>query len=342
MEQIQSALADVASQFSDKRVHVCQVEVASVEDGRITLQGRVLDQATFTAVLTHLMAHFPEYAINGEAVTILRQSQPQLLAVHTTITGLHNSPGFLSEMGSQLLNGMKVELLQTEGRWVFGRQMDGYLGWVYRPYLGDIPTHETTHLVCEPVALLRLEAKESAPVVNRVLAGTAVTILANQDNWQQIELAGGQTGWLPSTDLRAIPSLPKAESAQRAQLVADAHRFIGVPYLWAGSSAYGLDCSGYVQLLYRLSGLTLPRDADMQFTAGRPLTPPYQPGDLLFFGSEGDHRAISHVGLSLGGWQMIHASRSRNGVFVDNVQEVAHLKDSFVGGRGVGEVRNEK
>jgi cell wall-associated NlpC family hydrolase len=174
--------------------------------------------------------------------------------------------------------------------------------------------------------------QHSAPV-NRVLAGTAVVSLNQYEEWQQIKLAGGQTGWLPDANLRPMTAFPQTDNARREQLIADAFRYIGVPYLWAGSSAYGFDCSGYVQLLHRLCGLTLPRDADMQFVAGKPVEPPLRPGDLLFFGSEQGHRPISHVGLSLGGWQMIHASRSRNGVFVDDVQAVAHLRETFMGAR---------
>ncbi|HUM69138.1 MAG TPA: C40 family peptidase, partial [Chloroflexota bacterium] len=159
------------------------------------------------------------------------------------------------------------------------------------------------------------------------------TVTNQQNDWQQITWAGLPGGWLPAAHLRPLADLPQTAAAQRAQLVADAPRFTGVPYLWAGVSGYGIDCSGYVQLLYRLAGVTLPRDADMMFAAGQPVEPPYQPGDLFFFGSEGDHRRISHVGMSLGGWQMIHSSRSRNGVFVDDVTAVPHLRDRFAGAR---------
>lgn len=336
-EQIQTALSEITAQFADKRTQLCQLEITAVTDGRISLQGTVLDGNTLTAVISHLIAHFPEYAVDTLAVTILRQSNTPLLAVYTTITGLHNAPGFLSEPGSQLLNGQIVEPLgnplREDGRWLFVRQDDGYLGWMYRPYLGDVPARETTHLICEPVALLRAAPEENAPLLSRVLAGTAVaaTAVANSDSWQQIELAGGLMGWLPSAHCRHLDSLPQTPDARRAQLVADAHQFIGVPYLWAGVSGYGIDCSGYVQLLHKLSGITLPRDADMQLAAGQPVSPPYQPGDLLFFGSDGDHRRISHVGMSLGGWQMIHSSRSKNGVFVDDVQAVDHLRNTFAG-----------
>ncbi|MCL4262770.1 MAG: C40 family peptidase [Anaerolineae bacterium] len=333
IDEIKQALAEVMGQFADKRTHVCQMEVTAVTDGRITLAGTVLDEATLTAVLAHLAATCPEYALEASAVTILRQPAYTQMVVCTTITGLHNSPGFLSEPGSYLLNGMLVEPLQADGRWLFVRQEDGYLGWAYAPYLGDAPSAAPTHLVCEPVALLRQEPDERAGLENRVLAGTAVVVTNTQNGWQQITWAGLPGGWLPAAHLRPLTDLPQAAAAQRAQLIADAPRFTGVPYLWAGVSGYGIDCSGYVQLLYRLAGVTLPRDADMMFAAGQPVEPPYRPGDLFFFGSESGHRHISHVGMSLGGWQMIHSSRSRNGVFVDDVTAVNHLRDTFAGAR---------
>ena len=85
--------------------------------------------------------------------------------------------------------------------------------------------------------------------------------------------------------------------------------------------------------MHRLAGVTLPRDADMQFDAGRPVEAPCEPGDLLFFGELGERRSITHVGISTGGWRIIHSSRSRNGVYEDDVQAVEHLRESFVGAR---------
>ena len=71
----------------------------------------------------------------------------------------------------------------------------------------------------------------------------------------------------------------------------------------------------------------------MQFDAGQPVEPPFRPADLLFFGESSERRNITHVGVSLGGWRILHASRSRNGVYEDDVQAVEHLGDSFVGAR---------
>jgi hypothetical protein len=296
------------------------------EEGTAKIVGTVLDGGTATAVQTH----FPELTTE---LTVLRQATPEMLAVSTTLTGLYNKPGFGSGLDSELHNGQAVELLRSEESWAYVRQTDGYLGWMYRPYLAAKPTTEPTHLVSAPVAPLHLAPDAAAPLVSRVLGGTAVSITEAQNGWTCLDLVGGLTGWVPAHTLRQLPlpTLPEAQLRQR--LVADAYSFTGVPYQWGGSSAYGIDCSGFAQMVHKLSGIQLPRDADMQFDNGRIVEPPFQPGDLLFFASPNGHRRITHVGVSLGEWQLIHSSRSQNGVYVDNVQEVKHLRETFAGAR---------
>ncbi len=68
----------------------------------------------------------------------------------------------------------------------------------------------------------------------------------------------------------------------------------------------------------------------MQCDAAKPVEPPFEIGDLIFF-SEDDDKRITHVGMSLGGWKVIHSSRSHNGVYVDDLQVRKSLMDIFVG-----------
>lgn len=333
MEAISQVLDAVTQAYRDTRVRYCRLDVRSLDGADCALAGGVLDDATLAAVLADLMARCSGLTFDTSAVRVLRGPGIPSLAVATNLTGLYAHASFLSEQLSQVLNDARLEILLTEGRWAFVRQVDGYLGWVYRPYLTEPNDFTATHLVCEPVSLLRAAPAAQAPLVSRILGGTALALDEADEPWAHVTLAGGVAGWASVIDLRACSALPQGEIARRSQLVADAARFIGVPYLWGGVSAFGIDCSGFAQLLHRLVGVTLPRDADQQYNVGRPIEPPFQPGDLLFFGDGAAAPKITHVGLSLGGWRIIHSSRSRNGVYEDDVQAVEHLRESFAGAR---------
>jgi len=125
---------------------------------------------------------------------------------------------------------------------------------------------------------------------------------------------------------RAMPvGAHKSYLAGQSGIVNLAQQFLGVPYVWGGSSPNGFDCSGFVQYVYAQQGISLPRTADIQATAGYPVDKEdLQPGDLVFFA--GDYVNISHVGIYVGDGKMIHASSS-NGIAYDSLSRdyrVAH------------------
>ncbi len=113
------------------------------------------------------------------------------------------------------------------------------------------------------------------------------------------------------------------------ELTRSALRFLGVPYVFGGTTASGFDCSGFVQHVFAMLGIGLPRTADAQYDAGRPAVGGPRPGDLVFFDTYG---GVSHVGIYLGHGQFVHASSS-HGV------EVSRLSESYWAARYVGAKR---
>jgi len=284
------------------------------------------------SVLQELTTQLAGVPVKAGEVRFIRVDNPVVLTQTTNLTGLYAETSFLSEMVSQNLIGTRLEVIREEGRWCYVRQEDGYLGWAYRPYYGLEPYPAATHIVSAPVTDLHRQPLEDSPLVTLLLAGTMVRPQKLAGEWTWIELPGGMEGYLQRAHLHALQEIPGSEAGRRSQMIHEGLRYIGTPYTWGGCSGLGIDCSGLAQLLHRLVGVTIPRDADMQRNAGRKVEPPYQPGDLVFFSDEPETRRISHVGVSMGGWVILHSSRSRNGVYMDDIQTVSHLKEMFVDG----------
>jgi cell wall-associated NlpC family hydrolase len=118
-------------------------------------------------------------------------------------------------------------------------------------------------------------------------------------------------------------------TAIAANLTRSAMRFIGVPYVFGGTSTSGFDCSGYVQHVFAMLGLHLPRTADAQYAAGAKVAQ-IEPGDLVFFQTY--TAGPSHVGIYLGNGNFVHASSS-HGVMV------SALRDSYWSARYLGAKR---
>ncbi len=152
-----------------------------------------------------------------------------------------------------------------------------------------------------------------------------------------VAMAQRQALWVALHTGTSTPDffVPSFNAAQRAialelGLTNTALRYLGVPYAWGGESFSGVDCSGFVQAVFRRNGVELPRTADAQFEIGHHVSASgLLPGDLVFF--ETYSEGASHVGIYLGGGRFVHASAS-DGVRIDSLSE-DYYSSRYLGAR---------
>jgi hypothetical protein len=160
-------------------------------------------------------------------------------------------------------------------------------------------------VITEPNAPLYMH-EDGENVIDELYLSTALPYidLAHPQRLR-VALPGDKEGWLArtSTDVRSNAELYGRQDIHVVTSYAKA--FLGVPYLWGGTSRRGIDCSALVQLCYRMGGDILPRDADQQhdFLTQNIERREMQAGDLIFFGRE----QITHVGMALNRYEYIHA-----------------------------------
>jgi hypothetical protein len=208
---------------------------------------------------------------------------------------------------TQLLLGEPVDVVEDAGEWVrivapwqpSERHPLGYPGWVPRSHLGASPPPAAREAVVT-AAMAALTNDDGATLC--ILSYATILPVSGESPGPNVPvtLPGGKHGWLDRSVciVRDVPEFRDPALVDAGDAVAEAQRFGGLAYLWAGTSAYGLDCSGLVHITYRRLGAVIPRDAHDQAEACRDVPRDRtRPGDLLFFARPG--KGIHHVGFAL-------------------------------------------
>jgi gamma-D-glutamyl-L-lysine dipeptidyl-peptidase len=217
----------------------------------------------------------------------------RFVASIVAVCPLRKEPDHRSEMTSQLLLGEYAEVLEEQKEFVQIKCLyDGYIGWCQGVQLAFTDeTVSTTKFVADIFGLVEINQQPcrisfGMPVFQQVLAFNHFTI-----DYANVDILDAA-----STDFLQV------------NIIQYASVFLNTPYLWGGRTLFGIDCSGFVQQVYKLFNKQLPRDAYQQAELGEALGFLEEAvcGDLAFFDNEAGF--ITHVGIMLNNHQIIHAS----------------------------------
>ena len=251
---------------------------------------------------------------------------------------MREAPDFPEELGNQLLMGTPVEIVGEESYWRQVVSPEPYKAWCVEMGVAEMDLEELERYIAAQKYIVTAEyghvfsrPSEKSEILSDLVTGDLLRVAARSEGkgfttkgFAKVMLPSGTEGYVRKTDLENFRSWADSREATEKNIVNTAKRFLGVPYMWGGTSIKGVDCSGLTRMVWFMNGVLLPRNASQQAKTGIAIPYPdsgkdtvdknvmtvftgrLRPGDLLFFGTGGK---VSHVGIYIGGGRFIHASQ---------------------------------
>lgn len=236
--------------------------------------------------------------------------------VKISVANMRSQAVFQSELVNQLIMGAIVPVFEEQNDFYYIQSWDSYFGWInkHEVIVGDEKMADDWYnssrvMVVRNYGIVRREMDQEAEVITDLVPCAILKRLDGDSTFTKVELPDEQTGFVESgivIDEKTQLSI----KATREDVVNISKSFLGIPYLWGGTSAKGFDCSGFVQTVFRLLNIELYRNASQMAEMGREISVEknfanLEAGDLIFFGKT--LKRITHVAISLGKGLFIHA-----------------------------------
>lgn len=243
--------------------------------------------------------------------------------VNNSVGTLRGEPRYAAELTTQVLLGMPVRILDRKEGWRRVQTPDRYIGWMHGSIVPMTKSALQAYLKQPKVIVTALTSTcfewpdPASQAVADLVAGDMLTVTGTEADFYAVSYPDGRKGYLPQGDAERVETWQAGIELTGDAIVRTAFRFTGIPYLWGGTSAKGLDCSGFTKSVYWLHGVVLARDASQQVCYGMLIDEAghfdrLHPGDLVFFGDKSHagrpRERVVHVGIYIGNKRFIHAS----------------------------------
>lgn len=242
-----------------------------------------------------------------------------------SVMNLREEGAYEAEAATQTLMGSVVRVLDHKNGWAMVSTPEGYVAWVTEGSLfftdeaGVISWKARPRLIVTSRHATLLSApKKGSAIVRDAVRGCIVANLGPTGKYFKCRLPDGAEAYIARRDAAPCREYFESQHPTGEGIVAAAEQYMGIPYMWGGTSINAVDCSGLTQRTYMDCGILLPRNASQQARSGDEVDISggwgnLQPGDLLFFGRprQGGGTSIYHVAIYIGDGQIIHSCAGR-------------------------------
>jgi hypothetical protein len=297
-------------------VDICQVKISKGKNGKMELWGEVLNENQKEKILA---------AVSGERITDKIIILPDTSIVKKTwglvsvsVANLKGEPSHSSEMVSQAILGTPVRILKKMNGWLFIQTPDHYLAWTTTSSVQDMDYREMENwrkserlLYSGFYGLVHADTTLSE-IISDLVAGSILQKTGETGPFYKVILPDHRSGVIRKGSLVDFEEWKRSTEPKPDHLIAVAREFLGLPYMWGGTSSKTVDCSGFMKNVWFLNGIILERDASQQYRHGSASEAGSHfenllPGDVLFFGKK-EPVKIVHTGMYIGNGEVIHAS----------------------------------
>ncbi|QUW20603.1 C40 family peptidase [Sporosarcina sp. Marseille-Q4063] len=265
----------------------------------------------------------------------------------TTSMSLDQRKWLVGKLETQALFAQPVTVVEELGEWVKVAVHDqptpksdlGYAAWMPKTQLISnyefaVAREQNAFAVMMKSTSWLYDDEHLQVKFMEVSYNTRLPIVSQEGGVTKIATPSDGEKWISSDDIAVFETEQDIPKPTGETLVQSGEQFLSLPYLWAGTSGFGFDCSGFTYTIYRANGITIPRDSSVQATHGTVVNKDeLQKGDLLFFAYEQGKGSVHHVGMYIGDGKMIHAPNPASTVEIIDVFESKHLSSEYAGAR---------
>ena len=243
--------------------------------------------------------------------------------VNISVENIRSNPSDKAELATQALLGTPVKIYKKVPEYYLVQTPDNYIAWISEAGIVRMTKSRFYEWMNSEKVIFTKEfgfsysqPNELSQRVSDLVAGNLLLVLGEENNFIKVKYPDNRIAYVEKSNCELFDSWLEKRNPTGEDIVSTAKLFMGIPYLWGGTSIKGMDCSGFTKTVYFLNGIVLSRDASQQVNTGILVDTKsgfenLHFGDLLFFGisaTDSTKERITHVGIYIGDLRFIHDS----------------------------------